>query len=434
MGLDNDPHQSHGLGEETDGATTEPAEATDGFEDTDGSGSSTTGIDDSSATASTTSDDGTTTDGDGTEGGVDCSDLWRTERSDGRLRDLVLDETAGVLHLIGNRESGEPWAMTLDACDGSVLADVDVVHDGGTNARLDSLLLHDGSLFAAGSVPLADDPRNGLLVRLDPTDLGAVYTTPLYGSPNLDELLDITVSTSGRLWMVGTTQYDMNPGAWTVSAQTDGTACGFNWMGSGSGTNRAVGADGDQIVVATRTTDGQLVLLRYAQDCACTCLPTWESDPIEIGAAETNIGDLVVIGGQYYVAGWANDSALPDQIFGYAAWVSSTGALIEDYRANPSGQGDGFFAAGTDGERLFLSGAQGWSGAAGLAGTSALLQALPVSFGPGVAAEWEASPMGVGYIDGMGIDSAADGSIYLGGNVDGGDGIVVRCDKLGICG
>ena len=430
MGLDNDPHQGHGLGDETDSATTEPAEPTEGLEPTGSTGTS------SGSTDESTSDDAgdEATSDDTTVGTVDCTELWRTERTDGLLSDLVLDEAAGVVHVVGNRESGEAWAMTLDACDGSVLADVTVSHDGGANARLDSLLQHDGSLFAVGSVPLIDDPRNGLLVRLDPADLSTVYSNALYGSPNLDEILDITVSTSGRLWMVGTTQYDMNPGAWTISAQTDGTACGFNWMGSGSGTNRAVGADGSDIVVATRTTEDQLVLLRYDQDCTCTCLPTWASNPIEIGGVETNIGDLVVVGGQYYVAGWANDSLLSEQIYGYVAWVSSTGAVIEEYRADTSGEGDGFFAAGTDGERLYVSGAQGWSGAAGLAGTSALVQALPLSFGPGAAAEWDVSPEGVGYVDGMGIDSAAEGSIILGGNIDGGDGVIVKCDKLGACG
>src|SRR5690606_19504743 len=101
---------------------------------------------------------------------------------------------------------------------------------------LSSVALIDGDLFVAGTAVLVSDPRNGLYGRLDPDDLTTIWTHPLYGSTDQDEVLDLTLSTDGIPWMSGTAQYDAMATAWVVRGTLAGPgACGFSWNGVGSG-------------------------------------------------------------------------------------------------------------------------------------------------------------------------------------------------------
>ncbi|MEX1369071.1 MAG: hypothetical protein AB1Z98_38445 [Nannocystaceae bacterium] len=418
-GLGSDGDGTAGLGGSTDGDSGDPDP-----------GASTT------EPGSTSTGGSTTTEGGGddtTTGAIPCVEPWRTVRTDGTLSDVVVDPAAGIVHAIGFTDAGEGWGMALDACDGTVLADTTVVHGAGETTRLDSLVLGSGVLFAVGSVTLAADPRNGLYARIDPRDMSTVWTTSLYGSPGQDEVLDVALGNNGRVWMTGTSSYDVAPTAWTVSGNTVGEACGFGWGGADSGSGRAIAVDGDELVVAVRTTEGQIVLLRYDQACTCMCQPTWVSPPIAVGTMDTSIGDLMVLGGQYYVAGWANDGSTSDGLYLQLSWVSSTGTVIETYLSDPTPFGDGLFSLGADDERLYLSGGSDWMGEPGFVGAHAIIQALPRPLTADAQPLWEASPTDVDYVQGIGIEPGPDGYLYVGGNIDG-VGTVLRCDKQGECG
>jgi len=294
--------------------------------------------------------------------------------------------------------------------------------------------LIDGDLFVAGTAVLVSDPRNGLYGRLDPDDLTTIWTHPLYGSTDQDEVLDLTLSTDGIPWMSGTAQYDAMATAWVVRGTLAGPgACGFSWNGVGSGSTRAIAADGDAVVLAVRTTDGALVLVRYDQTCDCMCAPAWESEPIMVGDQDTQVAELLVRNGQYYVAGWGIDAAAPTNFFPYLLWVSSMGTVIESYETDFTDEGDGFLMVEADDDRLFLGGAEGYSAATGFMNATAVLQAHELPLAGGAQPTWEVRPPDLADINSMAVEAAPDGFLYLGGNFES-DGAIVRCDKQGSCG
>lgn len=425
-GLGNEGDDSAGLGDTTAAATgTTHSGASDAADGTSAQTSSTT----EGTTEGTTDPAGTTT-----EDVPDCAMAWRTARTDGTLADVALDADTGTVYAVGHLPSGEGWAMALDACDGSVLADTTVEHASATSTTLSGVALTGGAVFVVGAAVLPTDPRNGLYGRLDALDLTTVWTAPLFGSATQDELLDIAVSADGELWMSGTSRYDDMATAWVVrgTAAADG-ACGFGWNGLGSGSARAIARDGDALVIAVRTTEGAMVLARYDQACTCMCQPSWSSDPIMVGDLDTSVGELLVVGGQYYVAGWGTHAAAPGDLFAHVTWVSSMGVVIETYTTNLTADDDGFFFVGADDELLYLGGGEGWMGEAGFLDTTAVLQALELPLGAGAQPVWDARPAEVDTINAVGIEPEAGGYLYVGGNIDA-DGVVLRCDKQGDCG
>ena len=380
---------------------------------------------------STTSLDSGDSGSETTEGPIACEANWRVTRADGGLNDLAFDPDEGRVYAVGALPTGEAWAMALDSCDGTVLADVTFTHNGADSTRLDGVTLADGDVFVVGSVALPADPRDGLYARLDPSDLSTIWSQSLAGSANQDEVLDITVSASGNLWMAGTAAYDVSAAAWSVNGGLDGSACGFSWAGAGSA--RGIAVDGDELVVAVRTAAEELVILRYDQSCDCMCQPTFISSPIMVGDDTTNVGDIVVVNGQYYVAGWATDTADPSNIYAQISWVSSMGVLIETYVTDITPDDDGFFDISADDDHLYAVGLHGWTGEPNFVEATALFQAIPLPFGGVPKAEWSASPTDVDTISGVAVDPAADGYLYAGGNIDG-DGVLLRCNKQGDCG
>lgn len=403
-----------------------------------GSGVDSTGSGGSSAEPSSTDGGGSSSGSGGTAEGdtgpaETCDTEWRVERAEGELTDLVYEPTADVVYAVGSSADGTAWAMALDPCDGTTLADVGVVHAGSMQTRLSGVYAGDAGVFVSGAISTATDPGNGLYARLDPTDLSTSWTAPLFGTTGTDEVLDLVVTAGDRVWMAGTSDYEVTPTAWGITGSLDGSACGFPWGGGGSGSARAVDADGDSVVVAVGTSQGELVLALYDSACTCMCTALDASDPITLGTQGTSVGDVLAVAGQAYVAGWASDTSSPMNYRGYVVWVNSLGVPIETYLDDATTDGEAYAVLASDGERIYAGGLHGWAGAAGYSDATGVLAAIPMPFDASPTPDWIATPTDIDLVRGLAVQDGPDGKIFAGGTIDG-VAAIVRCDKAGTCG
>ena len=328
-------------------------------------------------------------------------------------------------------DDGTPWAASLDGCNGDTITLTGVNHQGATSTNLRRVLSSPEGLFVAGSLVNNNDPGNGLYARLDPETLDLVWSQGLVGGGGLvDEVLELTVSNAGGVWMAGTARVGANPVPWTISGTVDGSACGFSAGTPGAGSARALATDGDTVVVAMRLDAGGVVLLGYDEACTCMCTPDWTSPTIEIGQGNTSIGDMIAVDGQFYVAGWADDGVSAD-LYGYVAWLDGNGTLLGTYTDDVTPTGEGFTTMVAVGGTVYLGGAQAWDGQPGFEGANARMQALAIPFGGGApAAEWTTLPQQLDIVQGI---DASNQHLFVGGNSDG-VATVLRCDLAGNCG
>ncbi|MCA9655404.1 MAG: hypothetical protein H6712_23795 [Myxococcales bacterium] len=101
--------------------------------------------------------------------------------------------------------------------------------------------------------------------------------------------------------------------------------------------------------------------------------------------------------------------------------------------ADDSTTGDEAGTTEGDDDLLYVAGGRDWMGEEGFTGATAMVQALSRPLRAAAVPEWEANPTDVDYVEGIGIETAADGYLYVGGDIDG-VGVVLRCDKQGGCG
>ena len=372
----------------------------------------------------------TTSDPDST-GAPSCETHWRVQPATSPLSDIAYDAASDTVIAIGN-DGPTPWAVALDACDGTQLAMTSLPEPGATSTYLRRALASSAGLFVAGSVVTAADPGNGLYAELDPATLMPVWSQPLVGGGgNMDEVLSLTRSDAGAIWMAGTASVNMMPAPWTINGTTSGMACGFSAGTPGSGSARAIAADGDTVVVAMRPDGavGGIVLYGYDQTCSCMCQPQWTSTPIDVGMGSTSIGEMVAVDGQFYVAGWAHDGAALD-LFGYVAWLNGNGTLLGTYTDDVTPTGEGFITMAAVGGTLYVGGAQAWDGGANFLGANARLQALPIPFGGTPQPDWTTLPADLDIVEGL---AASTEYVFVGGNADA-NATVLRCDGAGECG
>lgn len=389
----------------------------------DATGTDPTSGDETSSPTSTT-DPGST-------GEPSCDAHWRVQPATSPLTDITYDATSDTIVAVGN-DGPTGWAVALDACDGTQLAMMDLAEPGATTTYVRRAIATTEGLFVGGSVVTASDPGNGLYAALDPVTLAPLWSQTLVGGGDLeDEVLDMTLSTGGRVWMSGTANIGATPAPWTVSGSTMGMACGFSTGTPGAGSARAVVADGDTVVVAMRLDGGSggLVLYAYDQACMCSCAPEWTSPTIDIGTGGTSVGDIVAVDGQYYVAGWAHDGVGVD-LYGYVAWLNGSGTLLGTYTDDVTPTGEGITKMVAVGGTLYIGGGQAWDGSANFIGANARLQALSIPFAGSPSADWTTLPADLDIVEGM---AATTEHVYVGGNGDGA-AVVLRCDGAGDCG
>lgn len=122
-----------------------------------------------------------------------------------------------------------------------------------------------------------------------------------------------------------------------------------------------------------------------------------------IGTADTNVGDVLVVGGQLYVVGWATDTEAPDDIWAYLAWLNGVGTVVQIHDVDPTPNGDGFVSIATDTDRLYVGGIRDWDGAEDFAGATATLEAIPLPLAASPTHDWAVTPTDVDLVIGVSV-------------------------------
>ena len=372
----------------------------------------------------TMSPSGTDTDPD-TETGPGCLDTWRTDLAGLTVEELAVADD-GTVFVVGNDDASGARLVSLDACTGESAAPIDVGMINADHTHVSDLVIDGGSIYVSGTVETATDPGNGYIALVEGDPLTVTESAGLFGTAERDELWDIAVNTTGRVWQTGVTRVDiMMHSVWSVRTVPPNSACGFGWGGVGSGNGRAVVITDDGVAVLATDANDQIVMLTYPDDdCDCACQPDTVSAPVAVGSNTTSIGSAVVVVDQIYVAAWATDAGDPDNIYAALVWLDADGNFVDAYIDDATAADDGYLQIATDGDRVYVGGLDGWTGGS-FANASARLDALPVPLPLGATPDWSGAPDDLDYIPGLAVDGTA---LYVAGNSDG-EGVIVRCDK-----
>jgi hypothetical protein len=295
-------------------------------------------------------------------------------------------------------------------------------------------------LIVGGGISMGSTPNKGLYAHLSRGSLMLLGSYVLSTSMGQDELWEGAVGPSGNLWFTGTTDSFGTPAEWGIKGTPAGQSCAF--LGPAAATHgKTIYSAGGSIYVGAQDAGGQMLLVRYNEsDCSvtspCPCTPAFTSPTITVGTAYTDVRQLIVVGAKAYVAGYAADTGSPsNQSFGFVAQLdAATGANVATYRFDPTVMLDAFSSIASDGELLYVAGAQGYDGGATYQGSTPVLLALPLGFGPAVAPQFMTNPGNMKFLWGVGADPGTSGSLYIEGFADSNvNSVVAKCTKTGIC-
>jgi hypothetical protein len=408
-------------GGDTDGST-EPITVSSTITTTSGTDASSESGSDATGDPETGTTDEPTT-------GADCMASWRVDVPGVAIEEAALGPGERVF-VAGNDATAGAVLLGFDRCTGEATDTLDVNLPGANSTAAFDIVVESEAIYVAGIVAFDTDPSDGWYTRVEGTPLATVWSHPLHGGDGYDEIGDLAVAASGRLWLSGGTGLDVGPQtAWAIRGEPgDGLACGFPWGGA-EGYARAIVRNSGGMRSLVVTTTGQLVVLTYADDdCVCGCTPIAETMPISIGTASSAIGSATAIDDQIYIAGWASDTDAPNDVYAVLVWLDADGDLVDVYRENATAAGDGYLQIVSDGQRVYVGGIDGFTGG-GLEGT-ARLDVLAVPLPVDATPEWSGAPMGLDYVAGLAVENGADGGLFLAANADG-QGVVARCEKTG---
>lgn len=361
-----------------------------------------------------------------------CTPTWETD-----LPAVPMGAVAGssTVYMVGTKSSSA-WATAVSFCQGNVANETTLSVPGATSSSLRNVILAGSSLYAVGDVVTATDPGDGLWVRLVPTTLSPAFMKSLYGTTASDEDWRIVQTPTG-FWMGGTSNSEANGFGWGIKGLASGKACGFRIGGTDHGAIHAIAANGST-VYEIRGSNGSLYIDSFDDTaCAttgpCPCTASATAGPITIGSASNDGYSALFEGGSLYVAGFGANSTSTDH-FGFVLRLDASGKLLATYKWDPSALFDGFVSMTTDGQALYIGGAQGWDSAqATTASATAVIQKLPLGFSNNVAPTWIRSlgAYDVAWAIAAEPASAGDG-LFVAGERQGA-GFVMRCQKSNVC-
>ena len=93
------------------------------------------------------------------------------------------------------------------------------------------MTIEGGGIYVSGTVETAADPGNGYIALVEGDPPSVTVSASLFGTMDRDELWDIAVNTTGRVWQTGVTRVDIGMhSVWSVRTVPPQSACGFGWV------------------------------------------------------------------------------------------------------------------------------------------------------------------------------------------------------------
>ena len=358
------------------------------------------------------------------------------------FRTTISGTTLTDVALVGDRLVAVGWAegqagriVTLDPCTGETLGDANLAFAGSTDTRLVGVG-DAGKILVGGSAPVGTDPRDGVVLTVDPNALTADWQLSLNGSSGADDLYDV-VATPDLYVLAGATATDGTAVPWILQGTPGAAPCSTSWAlpgdAEGQATAAAIGAD--EIVVAV-VGGGATRLLRFPRSCGCPCTPL-DADPpvvsLGLGEAEVAISRIVADDTRILAAGAARmDANSVDFQAVVASLAPQTGAAAAVWTDDPTTLADGFLSVDADGTRLVVGGAQGWNLVSNdFAGATGRVAAFALPLTNLSEPDWDLAPAGLAVAVAVASDPSR-GAVFVAGN-EGGSGFVLGCTQDGIC-
>ncbi len=389
--------------------------------DASSSGSGTTAGSEGGSTTSPVSTSGTT--------GGDCPAPWRTSVANATLYGSALHD--GLLYVVGQNEMGSGHLAVLDPCTGTVQDAVQFGHMMNPETVWTSAVGTADGLFVAGRTSPGVGLWEGVVGRIDPTNLSVDWTAPIDGSVQKKDWFNtIAELSTGRLWTAGKLGEGVDQRPWFGSASPLGQACGFTWGGA-SGESYVL-LEGEDVVYAVVNRASDAVLLHFDPTCTCGCAPVFTSAPIAIGAVSTEVFDAVQIADNLYVVGRAFDDAMSGNARAFvAALDAATGTVTGQGTFDDGTLIEAQLAIATDGNALFLGGTTKWSGVGYYGGASGHIWAYDLPLISGAQPLWDTDLANVEAVVDVERDPAT-GRLYLTAT-DAAQGLVIGCDENWTC-
>ena len=360
-----------------------------------------------------------------------CRPYWRTEVANRSYGEMAFGPD-GTLYVTGTISEGESQQMVVtrfDGC-GEQLNEVALLPPGWLSGGANGLDLVGDDLFIAGWGVPVDDPQNGTWARLTLPSLQTRWVRGLYGGTERDEVWDIVVAGSDRIWMSGATRLETAEQRWwAISGATHGDACGFPVHVGGIGRRLVMAPDGTRVYL-TGSADGVMTLHGFDPENTNTEAPC-DVDPVFSVGVPLDVGvrsegfDIAFIGNDAYVAGFIIIEGI-EMMSLLARIDTSTGQVLDTVTWNPTPLADGFVSITAVEGGLVVTAVRGWDGGSSLD----TIEPSVLKYTPDLRLSWERTQAGTGLLNDVAVDG--DGSLLLLLTRDE-SAVVWRCSGEGVC-
>ncbi len=256
---------------------------------------------------------------------------------------------------VNGRDGTSAQMAALDACDGAVLALVDLQDPQLLSGAVVSAMTLDGpDLIVTGTQGNnpADNPQ-AFFARLSRPDLSQRWLQPLFGGPNGSEGWDVTLDVDGSVYVLGATS---DPSFWVVRGDDAGHACG--WTPASPGAGRAA-ATGFASVWLAGTIGNQIALQAYQGWCdpqvICACPPVLDVRADLPDAAYGEARALAIGPNHVYVAGATNGPFADNNFRGVLLVENGANPLATLTSWDPTPDMDAFMGVAIAGNRAYVA-------------------------------------------------------------------------------
>ncbi|MBI5529355.1 MAG: hypothetical protein HY897_23770 [Deltaproteobacteria bacterium] len=345
-------------------------------------------------------------------------------------------------------QGADAYVVKIDTCGlkaASKTIDYGGFADGAMAIMFRAQFFIGSYVYLGGTTGSSGNGTDGLGVRL--TESGQTFDeswkTPYFGSNNNEEIWDLGMDTSSRVWFygasnitaAGTTQI----ADWLVVANSySGGGAGYapvahklGWSGTVVGRRMDIYGDKAYTCGALYNSHAYVGVIPTA-NCDYTTVTTCMADAVfEVNDSQyqTEFRDIKVTGSCFYVAGFrslASDASSTQA----AVWRldMANGTVLDTFYRPATGKVDAFNALTLDAAgNVYACGFENYGAGSN---TAAMCQKLSGT----LAAQWEFRHDSAGLDFFATVDVGPDGSVYPAGTENDSTMLVKKCDSAGNCG